>query len=81
MSFLKRHSERIRSRACQNIKTSRSDFTSEMFLQYFDNLKEVIAAVPTNNILNYVETSLSDDPGAEKLIFKRDKKYPERIMN
>ena len=31
--------------------------------------------------MNYDETSLSDDPGAEKLIFKRDKKYPERIMN
>ena len=80
-SFLKRHSQRIRSRTCQNIKTSRADLTSETFVQYFNNLREVLADVPANNILNYDETNLSDDPGAEKLIFKRGKKYPERIMN
>ena len=45
-SFLKRHPERICTRTCQNItKTSRSDLTSEMFIQYFDNLKEVIKDV------------------------------------
>ena len=80
-SFMKRHTNRIRSRICQNIKTARSDLTKETFTQYFENLKEVIADVPPCNILNYDETNLGDDPGAEKLIFKRGKKYPERIMN
>lgn len=80
-SFMKRHKDRIRSRTCQNIKTARSDLTKETFAEYFENLKEVIADVPACNILNYDETNLGDDPGAEKLIFKRGKKYPERIMN
>ena len=37
--------------------------------------------VSPTNILNYDETNLSDDPGNEKLIFKRGIKYPERIQN
>ena len=51
------------------------------FIKYFDNLKEVLEDVPPTNILNYDETNLSDDPGNEKLIFKRGVKYPERIQN
>ena len=53
----------------------------DSFTQYFANLKAVVKDVPPNNLLNYDETNLSDDPGSEKLIFKRGKKYPERIMN
>ena len=41
----------------------------------------MLGGFPANNILNYDETNLSDDPGAEKLIFKCGKKYPEHIMN
>lgn len=51
-----------------------------MFIQHFNNLKEVSAEVLNSNILNYEETNLSDDPGAKKLIFKRGKKCPEHIM-
>ncbi|CAB4034515.1 jerky homolog-like [Paramuricea clavata] len=53
----------------------------EDFENYFENLSQVITNVPPENILNYDETNLSDDPGQEKLIFKRGKKYPERIQN
>ena len=43
------------------------------FEKYFENLKEVLLGVPPQNVLNYDETNLSDDPGQEKLIFKRGK--------
>ena len=80
-SFLKRHRTAIGRRTCQNIKTARAQMTKDDFVQYFDNLKEVLEDVPPTNILNYDETNLSDDPGNEKLIFKRGVKYPERIQN
>ena len=80
-SFLKRHSKELSRRECQNIKSSRAELKQEDFEKYFDNLKHVVQDVPAENILNYDETNLSDDPGQEKLIFKRGKKYPERIQN
>ena len=80
-SFIKRHAKDIRPRLCQNIKTTRAEISREEFVKYFDNLKDVLDDVPCENILNYDETNLSDNPGQEKLIFKRGKKYPERIMN
>ncbi len=80
-SFLKRHSNELSHRHCQNIKRSRAEMKKEDFENYFENLSQVITNVPPENILNYDETNLSDDPGQEKLIFKRGKKYPERIQN
>ena len=80
-SFIKRHKTEIRPRLCQNIKTKRAEMNKVDFEKYFENLKEVLNGVPPQNILNYNETNLSDDPGQEKLIFKRREKYTERIMN
>ncbi len=37
--------------------------------------------VPPENIWNYDETNLTDDPGAKKAIFKRGVKYAEQIRN
>ncbi len=37
--------------------------------------------VPNENIINYDETNLSDDPGRKKVFTKRGLKYPERVMN
>ena len=80
-SFLKRHRTAIGRRTCQNIKTSRAEMKKDDFVQYFENLKKALEDVPPTNILNFDETNLSDDPGNEKLIFKRGVKYPERIQN
>ncbi len=41
----------------------------------------MLNGVPPENILNYVEINISDDPGHENLIFKCGKKYPEHIIN
>ncbi|KAK3764882.1 hypothetical protein RRG08_025404 [Elysia crispata] len=56
--------------------------------QAIDNYKngglsqhESIDGVPPQNIVNYNETNLTDDPGRKRLIFKRGIRYPERIMH
>ena len=50
-------------------------------ISYFNNLQETLEDIPPQNIINYDETNLSDDPGRKKVAIKRGTKYPERIMN
>ena len=69
-SFVKRHSEQLTRRICQNIKVARSKIDATLVNKYFDNLTETVESVPESNIINYDETNLSDDPGASKFIFK-----------
>lgn len=44
---------------------------------YFQNLKVSLEGVPPQNIINYDETNLSDDPGKKSVLVKRGYKYPE----
>ena len=52
-----------------------------MLTEYVENLKEVTEGVPPENIWNYDESNLTDDPGRKRVIIKCGSKYPERIMN
>lgn len=79
--FLSRHKHALTERAVQNIKKARAEKTVEEFTIYFNNLESTLKNVPPQNILNYDETNLSDNPGSTKCIFKRKVKYPERILN
>lgn len=80
-SFLKRHKKELSERLCQNIKRSRAAVSPEIITEYFDRLESELKDVPPENIVNYDETNLSDDPGKKKVIVRRGCKYPERIMN
>ena len=80
-SFLKRHRQELNVRICQNIKRNRAAVGVDDVTVYFDNLTATLRDVQPENIINYDETNLSDDPGKPKCIFKRGTKYPERIMN
>lgn len=80
-SFLRRHKKEISERFCQNIKRSRAAVSREVITEYFKLLEKELKDVPPQNILNYDETNLSDDPGRKKVIVRRGCKYPERIMN
>lgn len=70
-SFLKRHKDALSARLANNIKSTRANVGREKLEEYFTNLKESLAGVPPENILNYDETNLSDDPGRKKVIAKR----------
>lgn len=80
-SFLKRHPALTGARFAANIKRSRAAINKEILTEYIDNLKEVTEGVPPQNIWNYDESNLTDDPGKKRVIIKRGSKYPERIMN
>ena len=49
--------------------------------EYFEELTKSVEGVPPENILNYDETNLTDNPAAKKKIFRRGTKHPDRIMN
>ena len=80
-SFLKRHHEKIAVRFCQNISRNRASVTADSISEYFENLQETLRDVPPQNIINYDETNLSDDPGKKRAVARRGAKYPERVMN
>lgn len=68
-------------RKCQNIKRSRAEVEPDELNKYFNNLSTTLEGIPPQNILNYDETNLSDEPGQKKCVFRRGVKYPERIIN
>jgi len=80
-SFMKRHSDNIKNRMCQNISKKRAAVSREVVGSYFQELEKSMDGVSPQNVINYDETNLSDDPGRSKLIFKRGSRYPERILN
>lgn len=81
LNFIDRHKDKLTQRVCTNIKTARAEKTEDEISSYFDNLEKTMRGVPAENVLNYDETNLSDDPGSQKCIFRRGTKYPERSMN
>lgn len=80
-SFLRRHKKEVSERLCQNIKRSRAAVSKDVVSEYFELLEKELKDVPPQNILNYDETNLRDDPGRKKVIVRRGCKYPERVMN
>ncbi|RVE47096.1 hypothetical protein evm_008280 [Chilo suppressalis] len=80
-SLVKRNKSKLTYRVIQNIKRSRAEKTVVEMEEYFKNLQSSLKDVPNENILNYDETNLTDNPGAQKCLFKRGVKYPERVLN
>lgn len=80
-AFINRHSDMLSHRTCQNISRKRAAVSCEAVNKFFDNLEVTLAGVPPENIVNYDETNLSDDPKGKLMLFRKGTKYPERIMN
>ncbi|CAH2016663.1 unnamed protein product [Acanthoscelides obtectus] len=79
-SFLKRR-PCLTQRFAANIKRSRAAVDKETVIAYIKNLEDVVRDVLPENIWNFDETNLSDDPGQKKIITKRVAKYLELIRN
>ncbi|XP_055899500.1 uncharacterized protein LOC129928629 [Biomphalaria glabrata] len=79
--FLSRHEDLITQRTCQNIKRQRAALSHDDINVYFEHLRKSLEGVSAENILNYDETNLTDDPGQKKCIFRRGIKHPERAIN
>lgn len=80
-SLLERHKGDISQKVSANIKRSRANVSRDIIVEYFNNLRETLQNVPACNIFNYDETNTQDDPGKQKMLFRRGTKYPERICN
>lgn len=80
-SILKRHPNLNGSRLASNIKRSRASVDKKALEEYIANLTPVIDGIPAQNMFNYDESNLNDDPGRKKVLAKRGCKYPERIFN
>ena len=78
--FIQRHPD-LGLRKTNLIKRARASVSAEDIEQFFTRYEKVVAGVPPENILNYDETNLRDDPGSKKCLFKKGTKYCERVRN
>jgi len=78
--FLKRHPT-LSVRKASMIKRSRAAVRREDVESFFENYKKVAEGVPPENVINYDETNLQENPGAKKGIFRRGSKYPEEVRD
>jgi hypothetical protein len=78
--FLKRHPD-VNLRKTNLIKRSRALVTRTDVEQFFTYYTKAVEGIPPENLFNYDETNLRDDPGSRKCIFKKGVKYCERVMN
>lgn len=77
---MKRHQE-LTIRNTSNIKRTRAAVSREEVRDYFERLGKTLEGVPPENIWNYDETNLSQNPGTVKAIFKRGIKYAEEVWD
>jgi hypothetical protein len=80
IGFMNRHPE-LSVRTANLIKRGRAALSHQEVNEFFDRVEKELEGVPPENIWNYDETNLTDDPGAKKAIFKRGVKYAEQIRN
>jgi hypothetical protein len=79
-SFLKRHKE-FSLRKTNPLKRSRARVSREEVQGFFANFAKVVEGVPPENIFNFDESPMRDDPKISKCIFKRGTKYCEMVLN
>jgi hypothetical protein len=78
--FLRRHKV-LRLRTASNIKRSRAQVSRDDVTNFISKFEKSVEGVPPENIFNYDETNLRDDPGNQKCLFKKGTKYCERVIN
>lgn len=80
-SFLNHHRDILRLRLVPNYSRKRASVSAEVLNQYFDHLENTLIDVPDENMINFDETNLSDDPGKKKCVFRRGAKYRYQIKD
>jgi hypothetical protein len=69
--LLSRHKGMLSDRLSENIKKARAMVSAETINFYFDNLEVTLANMPPENIINFDETNMSDDPGQQTVIVRK----------
>jgi hypothetical protein len=78
--FLQRHPV-LSQRKANLIKRSRAGVTHEIVNDFFEKFAITAQGVPPQNVFNYDETYLQENPGSIKAIFKRGIKHAEHVKN
>jgi len=65
-NFLNRHPI-VRARTAENVKLLRAGITKQTLEEYIKNLEKTVRYVPSENIYNFDETNLTDNPGKKKV--------------
>ena len=78
-SFAKRNN--LSRRMVSNITRRRAQVSKTTINDYFGELAKALEGIPPENIVNYDETCLVDDPGKKRCLVKRGVKYPENVLN
>ena len=69
-SFMRQHKDQIKNRLCQNISKKHVGVGHEAVNLYFLELEKSLDGLTPENIINYYETNLTDNPGRQWMIFK-----------
>lgn len=77
-SFVARH--RLTQRLADNVKPARAEINRDSVNLYFDELEKALAAAPAENIYNFDETNITDNPGVKTVVCRRGLKRVERKM-
>ena len=77
--FMRRN--RLTKRMSGNISVSRAKVDASTIQEYCKHLETSLDGVTPDNLINYDETALGDDPGRKKVVVKRGMKYPESVKN
>ncbi|CAG4950931.1 unnamed protein product [Parnassius apollo] len=78
--FLERH-PLLKEKLSHNIPRKRAQVNREQIEQFFNNFSKESEAVAPQNLYNMDESGFHDDPGKNKLLFRRDCKHPDVIKN
>ena len=69
--FIKRHN--LTQHMAENVKPARAKVDCEVIDNFFDNYELEAEDVPSENICNYDETNVTNEPGAKKVICRKEK--------
>ena len=78
-NFLSRHQD-LNKKVPKLINSARAKVDPASINKYFDNLEVSLEGIPPENILNFDETNLSDNPENKHVIVRRGEKYPVKVM-
>ena len=77
---MKSHRE-LTIRSASLLRRSKAAVSPQIVNEFFNRFEKVAAGVPPENIFNYDEMNLGDDPGVKKAIFQLGVKYTEQVRD
>ena len=75
-SFIQRNN--LTKRIANNVRGARPEVSEEIISAYFENLEQSLNEIPGENIFNYYETNVTDDPGSKIAIARHGQNQIER---